>query len=63
MVFQLYTTGYDGREVFIGTFSNIEKVKERARDMCLNRYTWAEFDFIDSPVSESNKIWEINIGL
>lgn len=63
MVYQLYTTGHDDHEVFIGTFSNIENAKQRARDMCLARYTWVEFDFIDSPVTETNKIWEINIGL
>jgi hypothetical protein len=63
MVFQLYTTGINDHEVFIGTFSTIEKAKQRVSDMRLQRYTWIEFDFIDSPVRESNKIWDINVGL
>ena len=59
-VYQLFTTGYHGHSVFIGTFSNIEAAKKRVEKIILRRRTWIEFDFIDNPVEGQNIIWKTN---
>jgi hypothetical protein len=61
-VYQMYTTGYHGHEVFCGTFSTLEKALKRVDDMMLHvRSTWIELDFIDNPVEDKNIIWKTNV--
>jgi len=57
-VYQLFTKGYHGHDVFIGTFSNIDSAKKQVDEMCLHRHTWIELDFVDQPLEETNIIWE-----
>ena len=57
-VYQLFTTGNHGHEVFFGTFSTLEKAKKRVEEMSLRRRTWIELDFVDNPVEEENIIWQ-----
>lgn len=60
-VYQLYTTGNHGHEVFLGTFSTLEKALKRVEQMMLHtRKTWIELDFVDNPVEDQNIIWSIN---
>jgi hypothetical protein len=58
-VYHLFTIGWKGDEIFIGTFTTIEKAKNRAEQMCLRRRTWVELDELDDPVDEQNIVWEI----
>jgi hypothetical protein len=59
-VYQLFTEGHHGHEVFIGTFSNIEAAQKRVEKMLLHRHTWIELDFVDNPVEDQNIIWKTN---
>ena len=59
-VYHLYTIGYKGDAVFIGSFSTLENAQKRVEQMCLHRRTWVELDAIDEPVDEQNIVWEIN---
>jgi hypothetical protein len=54
-VYQLYTTGDHGHEVFIGTFSSLEKALKRVLHL---RSSWIELDFVDQPVEDQNIIWQ-----
>jgi len=56
-VYQLYTMDNHGHEVFIGTFSSLEKALKRVEEMVL-RKTWIELDFVDQPVEDQNIIWQ-----
>jgi hypothetical protein len=58
-VYQLYTIGWKGDDIFIGSFSTLEKAYERVGRMCLKRRTWIELDEIDDPVDEQNIVWQI----
>lgn len=58
-VYQLYTIGWKGDEIFIGTFSTLDAATERVEQMCLCRRTWVELDELDDPVDEHNIVWEI----
>jgi hypothetical protein len=60
-VYQLYTTGHHGDEIFCGTFSTLNNALNQVDKMMLHlRKTWIELDFIDEPVGEQNIIWETN---
>jgi len=54
-VYQLYTMGNHGHEVFMGTFSSLEEAKKRVLHL---RNTWIELDFVDQPVEDQNIIWQ-----
>ena len=56
-VYQLYTIGWKGDDIFIGTFTTLEKAQKRAEQMCLQRRTWVDLDFVDEPVDEQNTVW------
>jgi hypothetical protein len=57
-VYQLYTIGWKGDEIFIGSFSTLENAQKRVEQMCLRRRTWVELDVIDDPVDKQNIVWE-----
>lgn len=59
-VYQLFTIGWKGDDIFIGSFSTLDKAKEQAEQMCLHRRTWVELDFVDAPVERQNTVWCIN---
>ena len=59
-VYQLFTTGWKGDAIFIGTFSTLDAAKERVELMCLRRRTWVELDQLDDPVVRQNTVWAIN---
>lgn len=59
-VYQLFTIGWKGDDIFIGSFSTLEKAQTHAVErMCLPRRTWVELDEIDDPVDAQNIVWEI----
>ena len=62
MVYQLFTIGWKGDDIFIGSFSTLENAQKQAEKMCLHRRTWVELDEIDDPVDEQNIVWEKNIN-
>lgn len=61
MVYQLFTIGHKGDDIFIGTFTTLENAQKRVEQMCLHRRTWVELDEIDAPVDRQNIVWEKNI--
>lgn len=59
-VYHLWTIGWKGDEIFIGSFSTLEKAKFHGLErMCLHRETWIELDRIDDPVDEQNIVWKM----
>ena len=58
-VYQLFTIGLKGDDIFIGTFSTLDAATERVEQMCLCMRTWVELDELDDPVDEHNIVWEI----
>jgi hypothetical protein len=56
-IYQLFTIGYKGQDVFCGTFSTLENAQKRAELMCLHRRTWVELEEMDDPVDEQNIVW------
>lgn len=58
-VYQLFTIGWKGDDIFIGTFSTLDAATERVEQMCLRRRTWVELDALDEPVDQQNIVWEI----
>jgi hypothetical protein len=59
-VYHLWTIGWQADEIFIGSFSSLEKAKFHALErMCLHRNTWVELDETDDPVDEQNIVWKI----
>jgi hypothetical protein len=59
-VYHLYTIGWKGDDIFIGSFSTLEKAQVHGTErMCLRRRAWVELDVIDDPVDERNIVWEI----
>jgi hypothetical protein len=59
--YHLFTIGYKGDDIFIGSFSTLENAQKRVEEMCLHRRTWVELDEIDAPVERQNIVWEKNI--
>ena len=59
-VYHLYTIGWKGDDIFIGSFSTLENAYKHFEQMCLRRRTWIELDVIDNPVDEQNIVWEIS---
>jgi len=57
-VYQLFTTGWKGDNIFIGTFSTLDAAMERVEQMHLYKRTWVELDQLDDPVEEHNIVWE-----
>jgi len=60
MVYQLFTIGWKGDDIFIGSFSTLENAQKRVEQMRLQRRTWVELDEIDAPVDRQNTVWEKN---
>ena len=58
-MYQLFTIGWKGDDIFIGTFTTLENAQKRVEQMCLRRRTWVELDQLDDPVDEQNIVWEI----
>lgn len=56
-IYQLYTIGWKGDDILIGTFTTLEKAQKRAERMRLQRRTWVDLDFVDEPVDEQNTVW------
>jgi len=56
-VYQLFVTGWKGDDIFIGSFSTLEKAQERARAMGLFRGAHVDLDVMDAPVDEQNTVW------
>jgi hypothetical protein len=59
-VYQLFTIGWKGDDIFVGTFSTLDAAIERVEQMRLHRRTWVELDQLDDPVDEQNIVWAIN---
>ena len=59
-IYQLFTIGWKGDNIFIGTFSTLDAAMERVEQMCLKRRTWVELDQLDAPVERQNTVWVIN---
>ena len=59
-IYQLFTIGWKGDKIFIGTFSTLDAAMERVEQMCLKRRTWVELDQLDAPVERQNTVWVIN---
>ena len=59
-IYQLFTIGWKGDDIFIGTFSTLDAAKARVEQMCLKRRTWVELDQLDAPVERQNTVWVIN---
>lgn len=59
-VYQLFTIGWKGDDIFIGTFTTLENAQKRVEQMCLHRRTWVELDELDDPVDRQNTVWVIN---
>ena len=62
-VHHLYTIGFKGEEIFIGSFSTLENAQKWAEQMRLRRRTWVELDEIDEPVSEQNIVWDLETAI
>jgi hypothetical protein len=58
-VYQLFTIGWKGDDIFIGTFSTLDAAMEWVEQTPLRRRTWVELDELEDPVDEQNIIWEI----
>jgi hypothetical protein len=58
-VYQLFTIGWKGDAIFIGTFSTLDAAMERVEKMHMCTRTWVELDQLDDPVDEHNIVWEI----
>lgn len=58
-VYQLFSIGWKGDDIFIGTFSTLDAATECVEQMRLRRRTWVELDKLDDPVDEPNIVWEI----
>jgi hypothetical protein len=56
-VYQLFTIGWKGDDIFIGSFSTLEKAQKRSEQMRLSRRTWVDLDVMDAPVDEQNTVW------
>jgi hypothetical protein len=56
-VYHLFVTGWKGDDIFIGSFSTLEKAQERARSMGLFRGAHVDLDVMDAPVDEQNTVW------
>jgi len=59
-IYQLFTIGWKGDDIFIGTFSTLDAAIERVEQMRLKRRTWVELDELDAPVERQNTVWVIN---
>ena len=59
-VYQLFTIGWKGDDIFIGTFTTLENAQKRVEQMCLHRRTWVELDELVDPVDRQNTVWVIN---
>lgn len=63
-VYQLYTMGHHGHEVFCGTFSSLECALKRVDQMMIHlRNTWVELDYIDLPTEDPNIVWKTNVSV
>jgi len=56
-VYHLFVTGWKGDDIFIGSFSTLEKAQERAKSMGLANGAHVDLDVIDAPVDEQNTVW------
>lgn len=58
-VYHLFAIGYEGHEVFIGSFSTLEKALEHEKKMHLHRRRWVLCDDMNTPSDEDNIVWEV----
>ena len=56
-VYHLFVTGWKGDDLFIGSFSTLEKAQERAKCMGLANGAHVDLDVMDAPVDEQNTVW------
>jgi hypothetical protein len=57
MVYHLFVTGWKGDDIFIGSFSTLEKAQEHAQSMGLFNGAHVDIDVMDAPVDEQNTVW------
>ena len=57
MVYHLFVTGWKGDDIFIGSFSTLEKAQERAKAMGRFNGAHVDLDVMDAPVDEQNTVW------
>ena len=56
-VYHLFVTGWSGDDIFIGSFSTLEKAQSRANSMGLANGAHVDLDVMDAPVDEQNTVW------
>lgn len=56
-VYHLFVTGWKGDDIFVGSFSTLEKAQKRAKSMALVRGAHVDLDVIDAPVDEQKTVW------
>jgi hypothetical protein len=56
-VYYLFVTDWKGDDIFIGSFSTIEKARGRALSMGLTRGAHVDLDVIDAPVDKQKTVW------
>ena len=56
-VYHLFVTGWKGDDIFIGSFSTLEKAQARANAMGLANGARVDLDVMDAPVDEQNTVW------
>jgi hypothetical protein len=56
-VYHLFVTGWKGDDIFIGSFSTLEKAHARAMTMGLANGAHVDLDVMDAPVDEQNTVW------
>lgn len=56
-VYHLFVTGWKGDDIFIGSFSTLEKAQNRAKSMGLQRGGHVDLDVMDAPVDEQKTVW------
>jgi hypothetical protein len=62
-IYDLFTIGYAGDVICVGSFSSLENAKKRFTAMSLRQHTWVDRDIIDNPVELVDRIWETNISV
>ena len=56
-VYHLFVTGWKGDDIFIGSFSTLEKAQNRAKSMGLMRGGHVDIDFMDAPNADQKTVW------
>jgi hypothetical protein len=56
-VYHLFVTGWKGDDIFIGSFSTLDKAQALANAMGLFNGAHVDLDVMDAPVDEQNTVW------